>query len=183
MNTQKPIITESDRIYNKAKKIVPCQTQTLSKAPFNYVDGVSPKYLKKGKGCHVWDVDGNEYIDYGMALGPISLGYCYDEVDNAIKEQLKDAINLTLMHPLEVEVSELLINVIPCAEMVRFGKNGSDVTACALALTYLASGLCLSSQYGHVSRFVFTNTFRPSRLHILNISSISSKSYLSGAIF
>ena len=134
MNAKKPIIVESNRIYNKAEKIIPCQTQTLSKAPFNYVDGLSPKYLKKGKGCHVWDVDGNKYIDYGMALGAISLGYCYDVVDNSIREQLKDAINLTLMHPLEVEVSELLIDIIPCAEMVRFGKNGSDVTSAAIRL-------------------------------------------------
>ena len=140
MSSKKPIIIESDRIYNKAKKIIPCQTQTLSKAPFNYVDGVSPKYLLKGKGCHVWDVDGNEYIDYGMALGPISLGYCYDEVDNVIKEQLKDAINLTLMHPLEVEVAELLIDVIPCAQMVRFGKNGSDATAAAIRLARAYTG-------------------------------------------
>ncbi len=140
MATIRPITTESDRLYKKAEEIIPCQTQTLSKAPFNYVDGVSPKYLKKAKGCHVWDVDDNEYIDYGMALGPISLGYCYNEVDNAIKEQLKDAINLTLMHPLELEVSELLIDVIPCAEMVRFGKNGSDVTACAIRLARAYTG-------------------------------------------
>jgi len=140
MNIQKPIINESNRIYKEAKKIIPYQTQTLSKAPFNYVEGVSPKYLKKGKGCYVWDVDGNKYIDYGMALGPIVLGYCYDKVDDAIREQLNDAINLTLMHPLELEVSKLLVDVIPCAEMVRFGKNGSDVTTAAIRLARAYTG-------------------------------------------
>ena len=134
MRANKLKITESNKFFKEAKKLIPCQTQTLSKGPCNYVNGVSPKYLSKGKGCHVWDVDENKFIDYGMALGVISLGYCYDKVDKAIKEQLKSGINLTLMHPLEVEVAKLLIEVIPCAEMIRFGKNGSDVTSAAIRL-------------------------------------------------
>jgi glutamate-1-semialdehyde 2,1-aminomutase len=140
MGISKPVIEESDRIYKKAKELIPCQTQCLSKGPTQFVEGVAPKYLKRGKGCRVWDVDGNKYIDYGMGLGPIILGYCYGAVDRAIEDQLKDATILTQMHPLEVEVAQLLVNVIPCAEMVRYGKNGSDVTSAAVRLARAYTG-------------------------------------------
>jgi len=97
-----------------------------------YVDGVAPKYLRSGKGCRVFDVDGNEYIDYCMGLHALILGYSYPVVNEAIARQLRDGTNLSLMHPLEVEVAELLKEVIPCAEMIRFGKNGADATGAAV---------------------------------------------------
>jgi glutamate-1-semialdehyde aminotransferase len=93
-----------------------------------------PNFVQRAQGSHIWDVDGNEYIDYGMALGPIILGYNYPAVNAAIAEQLTQGSIFSLNHPLEVELSELLIEVIPCAEMVRFGKNGSDGTAAAVRL-------------------------------------------------
>ena len=77
----------------------------------------------------MWDVDGNEYIDYAMALGPIILGHNYPTVTDAVTRQMQDGTIFSLPHPLEVEVAELLIEIIPCAEMVRFGKNGSDATS------------------------------------------------------
>ena len=95
MAISKPVIKESDRIFKKAKELIPCQTQCLSKGPTQFIEGVAPKYLKRGKCCRVWDIDENEYIDYGMGLGPIILGYCYDAVDKAILKQLKDTIILT----------------------------------------------------------------------------------------
>ena len=61
-------IAESNRLWERAQRVIPCGTQTLSKAPSQFVDGVSPKFLARGRGCHVWDVDGNEYIDWPMAL-------------------------------------------------------------------------------------------------------------------
>jgi len=128
----KIVLIESQKYWAKAKKIIPAGTQCLSKGPTQFVDGVAPKYLQKGKGCHVWDVDGNEYIDYGMGLRPIILGYCYPAVDEAIAKQLRDGITFTLMHPLEVETAELLTEIIPCAEAVRYGKNGSDATTAAI---------------------------------------------------
>jgi len=139
MESKKLSINKSQDYWTRAINVIPAGTQTFSKGPTQYVDGVAPKYLKRGKGCHVWYIDGNEFIDYGMALGPITLGYCYPKVDNAIKKQLADGITFSLMHPLEVELSEKLIEIIPCAEMVRFGKNGSDATSgavrCARAYT------------------------------------------------
>ena len=133
-------LKKSEEYWARAEKTIPAGTQTLSKGPTQFVDGVAPKYLLRGKGSHVWDVDGNEYIDYGMACRPIILGYSYPRVDRAIIKQLKDGITFTLMHPLEVELTELLIETVPCAEMVRFGKNGSDVTSAAVRLARAYTG-------------------------------------------
>lgn len=132
--------TNSEVLWRRAQRLIPAGTQTLSKGPGQFVQGVAPKYLQRGQGSHVWDVDGNEFIDYGMALGPVILGYTYPRVDRAIRTQLKSGVTFTLMHPLEIELSELLASVIPCAEMVRFGKNGSDATSAAVRLARAYTG-------------------------------------------
>jgi len=129
-----PDITESDSLYARSSGLIPADTQTLAKGPGQYVKGVAPKYLARGLGSHVWDVDGNEYIDFTMGVGPISLGYARAEVDDAIRSQLKSGITFSQMHPLEVEVSELIREVVPGAEMVRFSKTGCDVTTAAVRL-------------------------------------------------
>ncbi len=133
-NPSYPSIDASDALYARAKDLIPAATQTLAKGPGQYVRGVAPKYLRRGKGCHVWDVDGNEFIDYQMGIGPLSLGYCYDRVDHAIQEQLADGITFSMMHPLEVEVAELIRLTVPTAEMVRYSKTGCDVTSAAVRL-------------------------------------------------
>lgn len=124
----------------KAKKIIPGCTQTFSKSYNQFPFGVSPVYLQRGKGCYVWDVDGNKYIDYVFALAPVILGYSYPRINAAIKDQLKNGIIFSLPHPLEIELSELLIKTIPCAEMVRFGKNGSDATSSAIRIARAFTG-------------------------------------------
>lgn len=139
-NNALPSIKISDHFYRRAKKIIPSVTQTLAKGPQQHVDGVAPKYLERGKGAHVWDVDGNEYLDYSMGIGPISLGYCFDRVDDAIRAQLENGITFSLMHPLEVEVAELINQVIPNAEAVRFSKTGADVTSAAVRLARAYTG-------------------------------------------
>jgi glutamate-1-semialdehyde aminotransferase len=133
-NENYPDITKSNQLFERIKNLVPSYTQTLAKGPTQYVNGVAPKYLQRGKGSHVWDVDGNEYIDYTMGVGPLSLGYCFDDVDNAIKKQLEDGITFSLVHPLEVEVAELIHEVIPNAEAIRYSKTGADVTSAAVRL-------------------------------------------------
>lgn len=125
-------LLESKRLFRKAKKLIPSCTQTFSKGYTQYVQGVSPIFLKKGKGSHVWDVDGNEYIDYVNALLPIILGYNYESINDIVMHQLQDGVSFSLPHPLEIEMAEVLSEIIPCAEMVRFGKNGSDVTSGAV---------------------------------------------------
>ena len=133
-NENYPGINKSNEYYFRAKNLIPSVTQTLAKGPTQYVNGVAPKYLIKGEGSHVWDVDGNKYLDYNMAIGPISLGYNYKIVNDAIKDQLNDGITFSLMHPLEVEVAELINDIIPNAEMVRYSKTGADVTSAAIRL-------------------------------------------------
>jgi glutamate-1-semialdehyde aminotransferase len=133
-------IDNSLRYWERAVRVIPAGTQTLSKSPTQFVQGFAPMYLSNARGSHVFDVDGNEYIDYMMALGPIVLGYAYPATDEAVRRQLADGITFSLMHPLEVELAELLVDIIPCAEMVRFGKNGSDVTSGAVRLARAVTG-------------------------------------------
>lgn len=139
-NSDYPVIEESNKLYARALGLIPAVTQTLAKGPAQYVKGVAPKYLKRGKGSHVWDVDGNEYIDYNMGIGPLSLGYAYDKTDDAIKEQLKDGITFSLMHPLEVEVAEMLREIIPNAESVRYTKSGAEATSAAVRIARAYTG-------------------------------------------
>lgn len=135
-----PDITISNAWYERAKQIMFPVTQTMAKGPSQYINGVAPKYLAKGKDAHVWDVDGNEYIDYNMGIGPISLGYGYEAVDNAIQQQLKDGITFSLMHPLEVELSELIHRIIPNAEAVRIAKTGAEVCSAAVRISRAFTG-------------------------------------------
>lgn len=139
-NPDYPVITESDALYERALEIMTPVTQTLAKGPGQYVNGVAPKYLQKGKGARVWDVDGNEYLDYNMGIGPLSLGYCYPKVDEAITEQLKDGITFSLMHKLEVTLCELVHQVIPNAEAIRISKTGADVTSAAVRVARAFTG-------------------------------------------
>jgi glutamate-1-semialdehyde aminotransferase len=139
-NQHYPTITHSDSLYERALKVQKPITQTLAKGPGQFTKGVAPKYLQKGKGSHVWDVDGNEYIDFNSAIGPISLGYAYPVVDEAIKKQLEDGITFSLMHPLEVELSELIQEVIPNAEAVKISKTGADVCSAAVRVARSFTG-------------------------------------------
>ena len=140
VNNDYPVITKSEEYYNRALGLIPSVTMTLAKGPTQYIKGVAPKYLVKGKGARVWDADGNEYIDYNMGIGPLSLGYAYSKTDEAVKKQLEDGITFSLMHPLEVEVAELIKEVIPNAESVRFSKTGADVTSAAVRLARAYTG-------------------------------------------
>jgi glutamate-1-semialdehyde aminotransferase len=119
-------LTNSKKISKRAKNLIPALSQTFSKAPYSYVEGVYPTYLSRGKGSHIFDVDDNEYIDYVLALGPIILGYNYERVNKEIIKQLKNGISFSIPHFLEVKASEEICSVIPGAEMVRFSKTGSD---------------------------------------------------------
>lgn len=125
-------LTESQAWLARAKKVIPSCAQTFSKGHTQYVQGVAPVFLERGKGCRVWDVDGNEYIDYVQGLLPNILGYANDEVNAAAAAQLGEGHSFSLPHPLEVRLAERLTRMIPCAEMVRFGKNGSDATSGAV---------------------------------------------------
>ena len=125
-------LTESQAWLARAREVIPGCAQTFSKGYTQYVQGAAPIFLQRGKGCRVWDVDGNEYIDYVQGLLPNILGYANDEVNQSVTAQLSQGHSFSLPHPLEVELAERLTRLIPCSEMVRFGKNGSDATSGAI---------------------------------------------------
>ena len=139
-NEAYPVVAGSDSLYERALPIMTPVTQTLAKGPGQYINGVAPKYLKRGKGARVWDVDGNEFLDYNMAIGPLSLGYCYPRVDEAIIAQLKDGITFSMMHELEVVLAELIHDIIPNAEAIRISKTGADVTSAAIRVARAFTG-------------------------------------------
>jgi glutamate-1-semialdehyde aminotransferase len=127
-------LAESNRLLERARRVIPAVTQTLSKNPTQWTQGVAPAYVARAKGAHVWDVDGNRYIDFPMALGPVMLGHADPDVNEAVARQLREGIVFTLPHPLEVEVAERIVGLVPGVERVRFGKTGSDVTSAAVRL-------------------------------------------------
>lgn len=135
-----PDITQSNAYYERALLVQKPITQTLAKGPGQFTNGVAPKYIERGSGSHVWDVDGNEFIDFNAAIGPVSLGYCYPAVDDAIREQLTKGITFSLMSPLEVELCELIQEVIPNAEAVKISKTGADVCSAAVRVARAFTG-------------------------------------------
>lgn len=130
-----PKIDQSLEMYERAVKLMHPITQTLAKGPGQFTFGVSPIYVERAKGSKIWDVDGNEYLDYCMGIGPISLGYAYEKVDQAIKDQLDKGITFSLMHRLELEVAEKLHEIIPNAESIRISKQGADVCSAAVRIS------------------------------------------------
>ena len=92
----------------------------------------SDRIWERARGAHVWDADGNEFLDMNMGIGPLVLGCADRAVDDAIRRQLDDGITFSLMHPLEVELAETLREVIPNAQSVRFAKSGAEATSAAI---------------------------------------------------
>jgi glutamate-1-semialdehyde 2,1-aminomutase len=131
---------ESEKLLERAQGVIPLGSQTFSKSRTQYPVGVSPLFLERGQGSHVWDVDGNEYIDFVSSLASVTLGYKDPDVDAAVRAQLDSGVILSLPHPIEAEVAELICEMVPCAEMVRFGKNGSDATAGAIRIARAFTG-------------------------------------------
>lgn len=117
-----------------AQSLIPLGAQTFSKSHLQFPDGASPLYVTHGDGGYVYDIDGNDYIDLVGALLPNVLGYRDNDVDQAVRDQLSRGVSLSLATPLELEVAEKISKLVPSAEMVRFGKNGSDVTNAAIRL-------------------------------------------------
>jgi glutamate-1-semialdehyde 2,1-aminomutase len=130
---------KSKELLRVTSRIIPHASQTFSKSHIQY-PSLAPHFLVRGKGSRVWDVDGNEYVDFVNGLLPVILGYCDPHVDAAVVDQLRKGITFSLPSPIEGELAETLVDIIPCAEMVRFGKNGSDATAGAIRVARAYTG-------------------------------------------
>ncbi len=131
---------KSDELLTRALKSIPLASQTFSKSLTQYPRGVSPFFIKKGKGSKVVDEDDNEYIDFVNSLAAVTLGYCDKDVDKAVKKQMKNGVIFSLPHTLELKVAEKLIEIIPCAEKVRFAKNGTDATTASVRIARAYTG-------------------------------------------
>lgn len=128
-------------LYKKAKTIIPGGTMLLSKRPEMFLPDNWPSYFSKCKGCYVWDLDGNKYLDMSiMGIGTNTLGYGNDEVDNAVSEVIKNGNMSTLSCPEEVYLAEKLIEINPWADAVRFCRTGGEANAMAIRIARAASG-------------------------------------------
>lgn len=132
----------SKLLQKKSHSLIPGGSHTYAKGDDQYPVH-APGFITRGEGCHVWDVDGNEFIEYGMGLRSVTLGHAYRPVVEAAQQQMLLGSNFTRPSPLEVECAEAVLSVIENAEMVKFAKNGSDVTTAAvkLARAYTARDL------------------------------------------
>lgn len=140
---------KSEVLLQRELKVSPLAAQTYSKSYRYFCQGLAPSYIDHGEGCYIYDVDGNKFIDYMCALGPISVGYNIPSVNEAVIAQVKKFASASLQSELEVELAEKLCEIVPCAEMVRFVKNGSDATTAAirLARAYTGRDVVLMSGY------------------------------------
>jgi len=125
---------KSEALLERALKTVPLGSQTFSKSKTQLPVGVSPFFASRADGAYVWDVDGNKYVDFGNSLCAVTLGHNDPDVIRAVTDQLQKGTIYPLSHELEIQVAEKIVDMVPCAEMVRFGKNGSDATAGAIRL-------------------------------------------------
>jgi glutamate-1-semialdehyde aminotransferase/spore coat polysaccharide biosynthesis protein SpsF (cytidylyltransferase family) len=127
-----PSFKRSQDWLETARRLIPFGAQTFSKSHLQFPPGACPLYLSHGDGARVFDVDGNDYVDLVNAILPVVLGYRDPDVDRAIRDQLDNGISFSLATKLEYELAENLNQLIPCAEMVKFGKSGTDVTTAAV---------------------------------------------------
>lgn len=124
----------------EAEKLIPLGAQTVSKSKLIFNPGIAPLYADKAIGSHIWDVDGNQYVDLVNSLAAVTLGHADPEISEAVKHQLDRGTTISLSHPIELEVAKKINSMVPCADMVRFGKNGSDATSAAIRVARAFTG-------------------------------------------
>ncbi|GAB2936864.1 glutamate-1-semialdehyde 2,1-aminomutase [Rhodococcus aerolatus] len=120
-------------------RLVPGGAHTYARGSDQYPEHMTP-VLVRGEGAHVWDVDGNEFVEYGMGLRAVTLGHGYRPVLDAVRAVLDDGLNFTRPTTLELDAARDLVELVPGADMVKFAKNGSDATTAAVRLSRLVTG-------------------------------------------
>jgi glutamate-1-semialdehyde 2,1-aminomutase len=142
-------VQRSRDLAERARQLVPGASHTGSKSPTQFVQGVSPTHIERAEGSRLWDVDGNEYVDCNAALGPILIGHNYPAVTEAVTEQLEDGTMYTMEHPLHLDAAEKIVDMVPCAEMVKFAKSGNDVTTLAAKVARAYTGRDVVATQGY----------------------------------
>jgi len=136
--TQKDF-SKSRALQPRAHHLIPGGAHTYAKGDDQYPDP-APAFIVRGKGCHVWDVDGNEFIEYGMGLRAVTLGHAFGPVVDAAYRQMQLGTNFTRPATIEVDLAERMLEIVDGADMVKFAKNGSDVTTAAVKLARACTG-------------------------------------------
>jgi glutamate-1-semialdehyde 2,1-aminomutase len=137
--SQVKTFSKSRALQLDAYRLIPGGAHTYAKGEDQYPEE-APAFIVRGKGCRVWDVDGNEFIEYGMGLRAVTLGHAFDPVVQAAYKQMQMGANFTRPAKIEVEAAEAFLEIIDGAEMVKFAKNGSDVTTAAVKLARAYTG-------------------------------------------
>ncbi len=144
--TESTLETGDQRDFSKSRslrpiahRLIPGGSHTYAKGDDQYPEH-APGFMVRGKGCHVWDIDGNEYIEYGMGLRAVTLGHAYDPVVEAACREIKLGTNFSRPTKIEVDLAEAMLELIDGADMVKFAKNGSDVTTAAVKLARAYTG-------------------------------------------
>jgi glutamate-1-semialdehyde aminotransferase len=140
-------INKSHELFEEAKKYMPGGGQQ-SRRPMNFTDNY-PIFMERGEGAHVYDVDGNKYIDWLLSFGPIVLGHCYPKVDEAVIREIKKGFLFDLTHPLQMQLAKKLTEIIPCAEKVLFVNTGSGATSAAVRIARVYTGKDVVVRWGY----------------------------------
>lgn len=163
---------QSDRLRARARQIIPGGCHAYAKADSEYPQ-LSPGFIHRGQGCHVWDVDGNEFIEYAPGNRSVGLGHACLPVIDAITDELKRGVNFTRPAEIEVRAAERLLSILTNAEMVKFCKNGSDATSAAIRLARAATGRDLIACCADHPFFAFEDWFIATTPHSAGIPDTS----------
>lgn len=143
-------MSKTQELYGQAKKIIPRGTQLLSKSPEQFAPGFWPAYFQEARGCEVWDLDGKHYYDMSLnGIGACLLGFADPDVNDAVIERVKKGSMCTLNPPEEVELAELLCEIHPWAEQVRFTRGGGEACAVAVRIARAATGRSVVAVCGY----------------------------------
>src|SRR6478672_2817518 len=134
-----PVSSAALALQHRAHELIPGGCHTYAKGDDQYPQN-APPFIARGRGSHVWDIDGNELIEYGMGLRSVVLGHAFPSVLNEVRQELLNGSNFTRPSPKEVECAEMFLGCLPQMEMVKFAKNGSDATTAALKLARAFTG-------------------------------------------
>ena len=154
-------ISKGQKLWERAKKVIPGGNMLLSKRPELYLPGKWPTYFSSAKGCHIWDLEGNEYVDMSiMGIGTNLLGYGHEEVDNEVRKVIAQGNMSTLNCPEEVLLAEKLIDIHKWAHKVRFARSGGEANAIAIRIARSYSGkdkIAICGYHGWHDWYLATN--------------------------
>jgi len=140
-------LKQSHKLFELAKSLMPGGVQK-ARRPSNFSQNY-PVFMERGKGAHIYDVDGNEYIDWLLSYGPIVLGHCYLKVDQAVIAEINKGFLFDLTPPLQLTLAQKLIDLIPCAEKVLFVNTGSGATSAAVRIARIYTGRSTIVRWGY----------------------------------